>query len=190
MSLSGVDSLYWFEIYESQWLQPNSANGYLPSLGKFRAETPALMGQFPATALLFRKGYVSQGEPVVVEHRTYSSMLALEKPLIAEFKPYDPNVDEKYDVAMAEGLRQWCSRRNSVWRWRRGRTDCGMDKRVELCWNRVRLGRCCWRNQRHNSGRERYRLLADVSTDCDRDLREVVSRRGRKNLETIDMTTK
>ena len=104
MSLSGVDSLYWFEVHEPQWLQPSSANGYLPSLGKFRAETPALMGQFPATALLFRKGYVSQGEPVVVEHRTYSSMLALEKPLIAEFKPFDPNVDEKYDVAMAEGL--------------------------------------------------------------------------------------
>lgn len=136
MSLSGVDSLYWFEIYESQWLQPNSANGYLPSLGKFRAETPALMGQF-RTALLFRKSTYLRAN---CRRRTsLTPYLPLRSPLIAEFKPYDPNVDEM-PVAMAEGLRQWCSRRNSVWRWRRARTDCGMDKRVELCWNRVRLG--------------------------------------------------
>ena len=37
---------------------------------KWSIATPMVLGQFPAAALLYRKGYLKQGEPAVVEHRS------------------------------------------------------------------------------------------------------------------------
>ena len=68
-------------------------NGQLPLL-KWSASIPAILGGFPANALLFRRGYVKQGEPVVHEERALKSIWARETPLIAEDPSFDPNRDK------------------------------------------------------------------------------------------------
>ncbi|MFN3653477.1 MAG: hypothetical protein ACK47B_28185 [Armatimonadota bacterium] len=92
-SLNGVDAFYWFNIGESQWREPSSANGYLPSLGKWVANTPELLGNFPAAALIFRRGYVAQGRAVVQEKRALADLWTRRVPLVSEEGTYDPNRD-------------------------------------------------------------------------------------------------
>ncbi len=61
LSLTGVDSFYWFASGGEEWG---------PSDGKWAYNTPMQMGQFPATALAFRRGYIADAtEPVVYEER-------------------------------------------------------------------------------------------------------------------------
>jgi hypothetical protein len=76
-----------------EWWQPQSANGYTPGLGKWVCATPELMGCFPAAALMFRKGYIKRGEPVVTECRPLKAMWHGYPPVIAEDPGYDPNRD-------------------------------------------------------------------------------------------------
>jgi len=105
-SLTGVDSYYWFSFGaqavkrpqwpnspNAQWRQPASANGFLPSIGKWVADTPEILGNFPAAALMFRKGYVKRGESVVRENRQLQDMWDRRVPIIAETASYDPNRD-------------------------------------------------------------------------------------------------
>lgn len=95
-SLTGVDSLYWFDAGEATSYEANpyftflNINGQHP-LYKWTCATPTLMGSFPAAALLFRQGYVKQGTPAVHEERTLASMWQREIPAIAEDKSFDPN---------------------------------------------------------------------------------------------------
>ncbi len=49
------------------------------------------MGQFPAAALMYRKGYVRQGEAVVHEERPLNDLWQRKVPLIAEDRSFDPN---------------------------------------------------------------------------------------------------
>ena len=93
-SLSGVDIYYWFATGEEDWRQPGSANGFMPSEGKWICATPMLMGQWPAAALLFRKGFVKQGEPVVSEQRALDDLWQRKTPIVAEDAGYDPNRDK------------------------------------------------------------------------------------------------
>ncbi|MCW8130046.1 MAG: hypothetical protein KIS92_06835 [Planctomycetota bacterium] len=93
-SLNGVDAYFWFAHGEEEWRHPGSANGYLPSLGKWVCGTPMLMGQWPAAALLFRKGYVKQGTAAVREERTLDELWQRKMPIIAEDAGYDPNRDK------------------------------------------------------------------------------------------------
>jgi hypothetical protein len=51
------------------------------------------LGQFPAAALIYRRGLLKQGEPVVVEHRSLDQIWKRELPLISEEARYDPNRD-------------------------------------------------------------------------------------------------
>ena len=95
-SLNGVDVFYWFATGEEDWRQPGSANGFLPSEGKWVCATPMLMGQWPAAALLFRKGYVKKGNPVVQEQRALDDLWHRRMPIIAEDEGYDPNRDKDY----------------------------------------------------------------------------------------------
>ena len=53
--LAGTDAFLHFAIEEADWLRGHT---------KFSVDSPAIMGQFPAAALVFRKGYVKEG-PVV-----------------------------------------------------------------------------------------------------------------------------
>lgn len=58
------------------------------------------LGQFPAAALLFRKGYLLQGLAVVHEERSLDNVFHRRLPLIAEEGAWDPNRDKG---AMPEG---------------------------------------------------------------------------------------
>jgi len=92
-SLNGVGAYYWFATGEEDWRQPGSANGYMPSEGKWVCATPMLMGQWPAAALMYRRGYVRQGEPAVVERRALEDLWSRRTPIIAEDPGFDPNRD-------------------------------------------------------------------------------------------------
>ncbi len=92
-SLTGVDAYYWFATGEEDWRQPGSANGYMPSEGKWVCATPMLMGQWPAAALMYRLGCIQQGAPVVTEQRALVDLWQRKMPIIAEDAGYDPNRD-------------------------------------------------------------------------------------------------
>ncbi len=84
-SLSGLDSYFWFAVGGTEEWNPN--------FEKWRMETPQGVAQFPAAALMFRKGYIKRGAPVVHEERTLSDLWNRREPLIAEDKSFDPNRD-------------------------------------------------------------------------------------------------
>ncbi|HSV72774.1 MAG TPA: hypothetical protein VLH79_03340 [Chthonomonadales bacterium] len=93
-ALTGVDAFFWFATGCEDWTPPRSANGYLPdSLFKWGFATPDLLGGFPAAALLYRRGYVRRGEPVVVEERSMEDIWRRRTPIIVEEGGYDPNRD-------------------------------------------------------------------------------------------------
>lgn len=86
LSLTGVDSFYWFASGGDEW-------GAFD--GKWAYNTPMQMGQFPATALAFRQGYIAEAkEPVVYEERSLQDVWQQKSPLIAETAVYDPNRDK------------------------------------------------------------------------------------------------
>lgn len=86
LSLTGVDSFYWFASGGEEW-------GVCD--GKWAYNTPMQMGLFPATALAFRRGYIAQAdEPVVYEERSLDDLWQQKTPLIAETDTYDPNRDQ------------------------------------------------------------------------------------------------
>jgi hypothetical protein len=93
-SLTGVDAYFWFMTSEEDWRQPGSANGFLPSEGKWVCATPMLLGQWPAAALMYRLGYIRQGAPVVSEQRPLDDLWHRRMPIIAEDPGYDPNRDQ------------------------------------------------------------------------------------------------
>ena len=96
-SLTGVDAFYWFTASKPEYdLDPFAnflnLNGQHP-LFKWSASIPMIMGSFPAAALMFRMGYIKQGEPVVHEERTLQSLWNRDTPIIAEDPSFDPNRD-------------------------------------------------------------------------------------------------
>ncbi|MGD0090450.1 MAG: hypothetical protein ABSE73_11070 [Planctomycetota bacterium] len=95
-SLNGVGAYFWFAINEEAWSDwtINSANGYMPSQGKWICNTPMLMGQWPAAALLYRLGYLKKGAPAVYEQRALADIFSRSMPIIAEDEGYDPNRDK------------------------------------------------------------------------------------------------
>ena len=85
MSLTGVDVFYWFATGVPEWQ---------PVGNKWTFATPMQQGQFPADALLFRRGYVKRAErPVVYEERGLQNIWDRKTPIIAEGGSYDPNRD-------------------------------------------------------------------------------------------------
>lgn len=92
-SLTGVDGFYWFATGDDEWTPPQSANGYDPSQGKWLFGNPDMLGTFPGAALMYRKGYLQQGKPVVVEHRSLADIWNRNVPIIAEEMGFDPNRD-------------------------------------------------------------------------------------------------
>ncbi len=93
-SLGGVDAYYWFHLGgKGVWDQPRSANGHMPSIGKWIANSPMTLGQFPAAALMYRQGYIDPAPAAVVEHRSLNDLWRRKVPLIAEEGGFDPNRD-------------------------------------------------------------------------------------------------
>ena len=68
-SLQGTNGFYFFATGEPQWSQ---------RIDKFAIHTPAGMGQFPATALMYRKGMVRTGQTVVDAQVKLADLFALE----------------------------------------------------------------------------------------------------------------
>jgi len=95
-SLTGVAGYFWFAMGEEGWADwtINSANGYMPSQGKWICHTPMLMGQWPAAALMYRMNYIKKGEPAVFEQRALKDIFNRNMPIIAEDEGYDPNRDK------------------------------------------------------------------------------------------------
>lgn len=83
-ALTGVDIYYWFAL---------GSVGWDSSINKWQSANPALMGGWPAAALLFRKGYVKRGEPAVHEERRLEDIWNLKSALIVEEEGFDPNRD-------------------------------------------------------------------------------------------------
>ncbi|MFN3484215.1 MAG: hypothetical protein ACK44W_01845 [Planctomycetota bacterium] len=83
-SLTGVDAYFWFAI---------GRPGYDPTIEKWQLANPAILGGFPAAALLFRQGYVRKGEPVVREVRRLEDLWQRQPPRISEDAAFDPNRD-------------------------------------------------------------------------------------------------
>jgi len=83
--LTGLDTFYWFATGVEEWQPP---------LNKWTFALPTMLGQFPAAALLFRKGYVKQGPVVVHEERSLRDVWERKVPIIAEEGAWDPNRDQ------------------------------------------------------------------------------------------------
>jgi hypothetical protein len=102
--LTGVDAYFWFATNDDEWTHPQSANGYMPSQGKWLYGNPDMLGTFPAAALMYRMGYVKRGSPVVVENRALADMWARKTPVIGEEASFDPNRDAG-DIAVASSVK-------------------------------------------------------------------------------------
>jgi hypothetical protein len=94
-SLTGVSGYYWFSATAPEYdLDPSirflNLKGQHP-IFKWSCSTPPLMGNFPAAALMYRKGFVRQGETVVHEERPLADLWDRKVPLIAEDRSFDPN---------------------------------------------------------------------------------------------------
>lgn len=88
--LTGLDALCWFVCDSEQWTPPRSANGFIKdSQMKFSIANPDCFGQFPAAALIERRGYVKRGGPVVYEARPVEDLWQRRKPIVAEVGSYD-----------------------------------------------------------------------------------------------------
>ncbi|HYF00414.1 MAG TPA: hypothetical protein VEJ18_15955 [Planctomycetota bacterium] len=83
-ALTGIDAYFWFA---------HGNEGYDPTINKWQVANPAMMGGFPAASLLFRKGYVKKGEPVVREVRPLADLWQRRTPRISEDSAFDPNRD-------------------------------------------------------------------------------------------------
>lgn len=92
-ALTGIDISYWFNSGQIQWRQPQSANGYLPSIGKWVVNTPQVIGSFPAAALIFRNALIEESEPVVIDHVSLDELWSLKEPLVSPRQGRDPNRD-------------------------------------------------------------------------------------------------
>jgi hypothetical protein len=92
-SLTGIDGYYWFSTGDEQWTPPQSANGYLQSQQKWLFGAPETLGSFPAAALLYRKGLVKQGRPVLFEQRSLEELWERRPPALPEGSGFDPNRD-------------------------------------------------------------------------------------------------
>jgi hypothetical protein len=98
MSLTGVDSYYWFSPTSSSidtnpyFTWANLPGGQHPMF-RWTISTPGQLSMFPANALIYRKGYIDQGETVVHEERTLQSIYDRKMPKISEENSFDPNRD-------------------------------------------------------------------------------------------------
>ena len=94
-SLTGVNALYWFSADTPEYRTDLGFSfldiGGSHPLIKWSADVPEIIGQFPANALMYRRGYLKQGAPVVQEHRALADLWDRKPPLIAEDKSFDPN---------------------------------------------------------------------------------------------------
>lgn len=88
-ALTGFDIFYWFST---------SDIGFGLPMGKWQVSSPAQLGMFPAAAFMFRKGYIQQGKPTLVEYRTPENLWTRQIPLLPEQAGFDPNRDMQIET--------------------------------------------------------------------------------------------
>jgi hypothetical protein len=93
-SLQGLDALFWFH---------HGSMGFDTVLRKWQVGGPAVMGQFPGTNLLYRRGDVVEAPVVVREGRSEDSLMALESAIIVQGSGFDPTRDSVYDPEQGSG---------------------------------------------------------------------------------------
>jgi hypothetical protein len=91
-SLNGLDIVFWFTATEPTWcLDPRSTWWWVRSmnpLNKWTCSVPTLAGMFPANAIIFRRGYLKEGDVVVHEVRSLDSLWDRKPPLIDDNEIY------------------------------------------------------------------------------------------------------
>jgi hypothetical protein len=87
-SLIEFGAACWFCNWVAEWEQSPQT--------KWTYSTPVQIGQFPAAALIYRKGLLKAGEPVVVEQRSLQNLWDRKTPLISEEPGWDPNRDKDH----------------------------------------------------------------------------------------------
>ena len=106
-SVTGVDAFYWFSDttpeYDLSPFFPYAKVQNQEPLTKWTAMTPMIAGGFPAASILFRRGYVQTGAPVVHEERSLESLWNREDPVLAEGPTFDPNRDPGVSPNTATG---------------------------------------------------------------------------------------
>jgi hypothetical protein len=83
-SLLGIDGFYWFRMHQV---------GFDRELQKWGSASPDVLAGWPAAALMFRRGDVRAGTPVVTESRSEKTLFALEPARFPEGASFDPNRD-------------------------------------------------------------------------------------------------
>ena len=103
-SLTGVDAFYWFSADAPEhWQDPYLSFITLPDGQKPMFKwtlPPAILTNFPATALMYRMGYLKRGPTVVHEERSLDDLWDRTAPILTEGRTFDPNRDK---TAFAEG---------------------------------------------------------------------------------------
>jgi len=106
-ALTGHDAYYWFYITSKAYMEfpyfeftKDSAGMY--AMNRWTYSTPGGIAQFPAYALMFRNGYISEGEVMVHEVRELDAMWNRESALISEETSFDPNRDQLEGIVTAD----------------------------------------------------------------------------------------
>jgi hypothetical protein len=105
-SLTGIDGFYWFCITDENYsLNPyfswiNLVDGQHP-MNRWTCSLPGILSQFPANSLVYRLGYLKEGETVINEMKSYESLIGRKVSAIYEGRNFDPNRDYSYDAVQA-----------------------------------------------------------------------------------------
>ena len=99
-SLSGIDAYYWFHAGKTEWdLDPRRSFWKVKpgprgnALTKWECNVPQIAGMWPANALLYRLGYIAEGETVMHEERTLKDVFTRVPGAMYEDTTFDPNRD-------------------------------------------------------------------------------------------------
>lgn len=98
--LTGVGPYYWFSADTPGYcIDPFFPYQTFPDgqKGVFKWSIhPGTQTQFPASALMYRKGYIRRSEPVVHEERSLDDLWDRKLPVLAEGRSFDPNRQTRF----------------------------------------------------------------------------------------------
>ena len=89
-SLLGLDGFYWLSMTEPGWGDADKPAYISAPVNKWKAGSPMTLGQFPAAALMYRRGSIERAEPAVAEVRAEADLWQRRPPVIVEDPGYDP----------------------------------------------------------------------------------------------------
>jgi len=104
MSLTGVDSYYWFFVnaeglMDDPYFNFDGNENGPRSMNRWTYSTPGGVFMFPASALIFRNSYVKEGESVIREIRNTEDLYKRVPAVVCEENSYDPNRDEGFEMS-------------------------------------------------------------------------------------------